>query len=322
MKRLGAPLTKRLCVETPLFVDDGNIASVRVLHRLLRGEHQLALPFVLVGPADSGKSRWLAEAHNAFVARGRSVEGGTVAEWTQRLRVALERREMLTWAASLAEVDLLWIDEIHRVATAPKTAEFLFGRVAERMQRNLPTLVASRQEPAAIHGLEPRHRSLLLGGFLLCVARPGESVRRRFATQIARGTLTPERIEQICQATAGGLGALRRALEGGAVEPASGGGPRMGLDALLTAAAAAFDVDAAAVAGRVRTFSVARAREAFVVLALEGRHDIGAIRRKLDGRGALAVSRIAARGERRRAEEPSFAALLGRLAAGGASGPP
>jgi chromosomal replication initiation ATPase DnaA len=315
VRRLFAGRGRFADVETPLVVDPGNEACVHAVHRIARGAEELALPLVLVGPPDSGKSRLLAEAGNLVARRGGSVVGGTVRELTTRLRDALKSRSIEVLRNLMDDADLLVVDEVHRLASAPATRSFVFARIETRVQRRKPTIVASRHAPKDTRGLDARGASILMGGLLLHVARPGTAARRRYLTHVSKGACSPALAERLCQATGGGLGALRRAWLASGAGQAPEVRPRRDAAVLLTAVAREFDVKVEDLAGRVKYPSAVRARAAFVELAPRFGILVPEVRAALDHRAALAIRRIHARTAAAARQDPDFNERVERIAA-------
>jgi chromosomal replication initiation ATPase DnaA len=315
VKKLFAGRLRYAEVATPLLVDAGNQACVQAIHRIARGAGELALPLVVVGPPDSGKSRVLEEAGNLVARRGGAVAGGTVKDLTTRLRDALKTKSVEKLITALDDADLLLVDEVHRAASAPKTRAFLVARIESRIQRRRPTIVASRHAPKDVRGLGAREASLLLGGCLLHVARPGAGVRRRYLTLLSKGALPAAQAERLCQASTGGLGALRRAFLDAAGNPGFAGRLRAEPAALLTALAREFDVKPSEIAGRRKNPAAVRARGAFVELARRAGLADAEIRSALDHREPLAIRRIHEKARAALRQEPEYAARLERAAA-------
>jgi chromosomal replication initiation ATPase DnaA len=315
LKRLlpSAASTARLA--TPLFVDEGNRACVTAIHRVAAGARDLAGPLVLVGPPDSGKTRLIEELQKLVFERGGTVLGGTVREWTARLREAIESRGVADLTASAGACDLLVIDEFHRLSGAPATREYLCHRIAERIESERATVVAARHAPQDIRGIAPRAASLLLGGFVLFTSRAGPSIRRRYLASISGGKLTKDAIERLCAATPGGLGALRTAW---LAWDRPGRAPRAGsvaFDRIAAAVARKFDVDPLELVGRRKLASLARAREALLWTA--SRLGLGAaeLAGALDGRRRSGIERALARARMRAAADPNFREQVEGLAA-------
>lgn len=310
MKRLLAGPRVSSLARTPLILDDGNRDCVAAISRIVGGETRLALPLVIAGAADTGKTRQLIELEDRFRARGKSVFGGTVARWIQYIKTARAGRTEQELCATVASASFVFIDEFHRVRTAPSTRDFLLARVEERVRAGLPTAVAVRYAPHEDYRANSRYVSVLKGGFLVMLAKPGRDARRRFVMKYTRGALEAAAMERICDSTSGGFGALARACdrlqEAGVHAPV----PVMA-DHVAAAVAREFGVDLFDLTGRRRTAGLVQARKVLVHTAILLGIGHLQLRPLLAGRGDLALRRVAALA----AGDPAVAAAAVRIAA-------
>lgn len=311
MKRLLGRAAPRHAAATPLLVDDGNRAAAAAIGRAGSGGRGAPSPLVLVGPPDSGKTRLLQELAFLVARRGGTVCSGTMREWIRRVRAALRDRTLSALGDDLDRADLLVIDEMHRLGTGSVTRDFLVSRIAERVAQGRLVAVASRHHPARVRRLTPRGVSLLLGGLVLDVARPGPEVRRRYLAEVGGRRLSPEAVERLCATSSGGLRELaENARTAGSARPAP---PPVAVARVAVAVARELGVDAQEILGRRRTAGIVRARVGFVLAA----HRLGArtedLAASLGGRGAPAVRRLEEAASAAARDDAALAAAVDRV---------
>ncbi|MBI3817867.1 MAG: ATP-binding protein [Planctomycetes bacterium] len=291
MRKFLGKETRPAHVSTPLYFDEGNRACFAAIQRIAAGDVSLAMPIVIVGDSDTGKSRHLAELENLMIRRGRRVYGGTVAEWIRRYRLAGKERDYESLVRDIEEADLIIIDEFHRASSSPATMDFLLNRIQARCALGLATAIASRHAPRDIRKINDRATSLLLGGFLVYLSKPGATVRRRFSAHFAAGRAASEDLQRICEVTPGGLGALGRAVEQWVSRTAHAPVPPILLDRILVSVAAETGLTPADIVSRRRTKSSLRARQIFLLVSQKLGFGLASISNALDGRGRLALRR-------------------------------
>lgn len=300
-------------VTTPLYFDDGNRACVAAIQQIAGGDPSLALPLLIVGDSDTGKTRHLLELENLMIQRGRRVIGGNATAWVARFRASMRERALEQLAREIDEADLIVIDEFHRMMKSPATLGFLLQRIQERMARRLPVALATRHMPRDIRNITDRTASLMLGGFVVTVSRPGALVRRRFVARIAGTRLNADEQRRICDVTPGGLAALEVAVQQWVDRGTQGPPPPIVLDRILCVVAAETGVDASLIISRRRTLGVVRARQIFIVVSRRLGFGFESIARALDGRGRLALRRIEEQAAA--SKEASLHAIAERIAA-------
>ncbi|MFN0205262.1 MAG: DnaA ATPase domain-containing protein [Planctomycetota bacterium] len=294
MKKLLGFTVPKIAVETPLFQDDGNRVCAGAIAKIAGGRFDFAMPLVIVGAGDTGKTRHLEELINLTRPNGRAVAAGTVRDWTRRFREAIRSRGVESLADEILSADFFIIDEFHRFKTSPKTLEFIVQRVIDRTEKRRPTILASRYNPKEIYQLTRRAYSVLSSGFVVFLAAPCAEVRREYLLSISKNRLTKSEVERICSVSAGGLGALKETYQKWihATKSPSANPYLLTIERILSVVSQEFGISEELIMGRRRTSGVHFARRVFIKAAAERGFSTRAIATILDRRGAQTIEGI------------------------------
>jgi chromosomal replication initiator protein len=158
-------------------IDDSNRTAHLVLKNLASGRPLPSNLFFFHGPAGVGKT-FLLQWWRAQLRRNTlwfDLPGLLLAFQSAHHegRVELLQQELT------ADRPLV-LDELHRVAGKPKLQQFLIAVLRSRETLPVPTILASRWHPQEIRDLEPRLATMLLGGFVAAIGRPGPVARLRY----------------------------------------------------------------------------------------------------------------------------------------------
>jgi chromosomal replication initiator protein len=186
----SAPATRSACAsaERPdAFVVGDENALVRVLAAAVMGNEPVYSPIVLWGPQGVGKSC----LGHALAARRQQALGlkhviaTTGADLFQGLAQALETDAVEEFRSRLHACDLLFVDDLHRLANKPAAQQFFLTTLDALMRRDALVVVTLRRPPLATKGLKRQIASRLSSGLIVRLSPPGYEARYAIVRQAA-----------------------------------------------------------------------------------------------------------------------------------------
>jgi chromosomal replication initiator protein len=270
------------CADLGCFIAGSeNRVPVLVLEKLLAGDaefttHEWANPLVLIGPTGSGKSllargiarRWLP------ILGPNQVGYFSALDWARSFAMAREDRQLPEFRAQLAGLQLLVIEDLHKLPAKLAVQHALRDTLDQLAETGTVIICTSQVAPSAQIGLEAGLCDRLMGGLLLWINHPGTAARLELLrlAAVERGTKVDDReLRTLAESTSGSASQLLRALRELEVAPLVGGNPasrRVALSAkeLVAIVARYFGVTQAALRGPARRKSLVFARSVAVYL--------------------------------------------------------
>jgi chromosomal replication initiator protein len=258
-----------------------NRVPVLALEKLLTGEaefstHQWANPLVLIGPTGSGKSllaRGIARRWLPILGPDR-VAYFSALDWVRSFAMAREDRQLPEFRAQLAGLQLLVIEDLHKLPAKLAVQHALRDMLDQLAESGTVIICTSQVAPSAQIGLEAGLCDRLMGGLLLWINHPGTAARLELLRLAAaeRGTKIGDReLRALAENMAGPASQLLRALRELEVAPLLGANPasqRVTLSAkeIVAVVARYFGVTQAALRGPARRKSLVFARSVAVYL--------------------------------------------------------
>jgi chromosomal replication initiator protein len=184
---LRAHPAKRSPAEPCSFIAGPENALVRSLATAATAKSLAYNPIVLCGPAGVGKS----SVGQALFARRRDLLSladclsTTATDLIHGLAEAIETNAAPEYRVRHQRCNLLFIDDVHRLADKPAAQQFLIATLDALLARGVLVIATLRQFPQATEGLLPGLASRLAGGLLVRLSPPGLEARRELVAQEA-----------------------------------------------------------------------------------------------------------------------------------------
>ena len=190
-----------------------NRLAIPALQRLLAGDDlsiasELFNPLVLFGSTGTGKSH-LARGitrHWTSLLGDEAVEYLAAIDFARQLRTAREDRQLGEFRNRLAQLQLLVIEDLHRLPQRDFVQRELRGILDERIDAGAAVIVTTLQPLTAIAGLDGGLRDRLVGGLAIRLQAPGIEARQELLqlSADARGIrLTDEQLHHLAQKVEG-----------------------------------------------------------------------------------------------------------------------
>jgi chromosomal replication initiator protein len=190
------------------FIAGPENALVRSLASAVSSRELPYNPIVLHGPAGAGKS----SVAEALVALRREKFGltevisTTAADLVRALAHAAEAGSAMELRARHHRCDILFVDDVHRLAGKPAVQEFLLAAIDALVHRGSLVMVTLRHSPLATRRLSRQLASRLAGGLVVNLALPGPLARRELVRQSASRfnlRLTDEEVSRLAHSRNG-----------------------------------------------------------------------------------------------------------------------
>ena len=162
-------------------VDESNEMLWRLLQRLAKGVDAMFNPVFVYGGQGVGKSFLI----QAFLERFRGPSSVWRAlDYHQTFVRHYRSRCAMKWRTSLLRNKVFVVEEVHRLASKPKTQQELASLIDELRARSVQIVFSARHHPRNIRALGHALQSRFLGGFTVELPPPPPESRRRFLQRL------------------------------------------------------------------------------------------------------------------------------------------
>jgi len=247
-------------------------------------------PLYLHAAIGLGKTHLLHAIGHEAAAAGHRVLLVTGRRFTNDLVAAIYSRKTGGYREKHRSLDLLLIDDIEFIAGKDSTQEEFYNTFNVLYEHGAQVIVAAGQPPAAIRKLDERLRSRFDGGLVVEMTLPDYETRLEILRLKARqrgfdGRIPPEVLEVIAEETAESIreldGALNRMIASAlinreaptirtaetAINQTRASAQTLGLEDVIFAVAAYYEIEPEGLTGRGRSRDVSSARQVAMYMA-------------------------------------------------------
>jgi hypothetical protein len=211
-----------------LLVDAGNRVAAAAGRRAAESPGTSYNPLLITGPAGVGKSHLLGAVEH----RARELNP-SIRLLNESLDTTLDRASESIFAGRtgqfrevFADLDLLILDDLHRIAGMDRVQAELFRVIEEMVRRGAQVVIASEHAPQDIASLDPGLAAQLVSGLTVDIAPADQDTRLRLARRFSEergGVLQDELLATLASMEIRGSHELRGALNRIVAETELGG---------------------------------------------------------------------------------------------------